>query len=184
MILLSFIEKMQRCRYMKQYMRIQPSNFSYRITSKRISCVAIYSVYHVGQILKAFIRFLSFASFNIVVCASHSTTSHLALVILRKGDPATRWDPERSRRHQKENANTRGIRRSGRQHFRRVYISPPKRRMLLRETDVNGVGMQRVGRYTSCMYVTARIMRETKARILAAYLGLNTIVCFPFHVDV
>lgn len=137
---------MQRCRYMKQYMRIQLSNFSYRITSKRISCVAIYSVYHVGQILKAFIRLLSFASFNIIVCASHSTTSHLALVILRKGDPATRWDtrdPERSRRHQKENANTRGIHRSGRQHFRRVYTSPPKRRTLLRETDVNGVATGR-----------------------------------------
>lgn len=133
---------MQRCRYMKQYMRIQLSNFSYRITSKRISSryIAFITLDRSLKHLFGSSRLLrSISSF----ARAHSTTSHLALVILRKGDPATRWDtrdPERSRRHQKENANTRGIRRSGRQHFRRVYTSPQKRRTLLRETDVNGVG--------------------------------------------
>ena len=121
------------------------------------------------KIFKAFIRSLSFASFNTVVYVNHSTASSLSRHLLKGSSNTETWEILRDsnviqKKKKKKKTQILVL-------FVEVAVNIfdastllLQRRMLGRQ-DVNGGTTGRSLR-SACMYVIARIMRETKARIL------------------
>lgn len=120
-------------------------------------------VYSIEQILKAFIRSLSFASFNTVVCASYSTASLAALVVFERqiqqhgGTRGILRDPDVIQKKKKKSQILAPFVKVAVNIFdTRLHFFPKEWRTFSRESggDVNGVGT--IGRSLHSVYVRDR----------------------------